>query len=126
MLNTVLVRRSPDDPPRKRRSSRYVEPTTEETETTTTPDQRIEMDKFYENAEDPGSFVSEPVLRSSPLFSRLEARVKNAEQAARNVGGWVSPHFSAMIDRSWLDSTDRPVHDFDPSTFVPQVGDVVL
>lgn len=43
----------------------------------------------------------------------------------RNVGGWISPEFSEVIDRSWL-SGDAPTKEFELSNYVPQVGDTVL
>lgn len=43
----------------------------------------------------------------------------------RNVGGWISPEFASMIDRSWLER-DGPTEKFDLSTYAPQVGDTVL
>jgi hypothetical protein len=61
---------------------------------------------------------------------------------SRNIGGWISPHFSQELDRSWLARTKplRPasvvprgsvgkgdnVTTFDLKGWVPQVGDVVL
>jgi len=51
--------------------------------------------------------------------------VKKRTRVVRNVGGWVSPEFSAEIDRSWL-AADTPPDHFDLSKYVPQVGDTVL
>lgn len=50
---------------------------------------------------------------------------KQRRKIARNVGGWVSPDFAGEIDRSWLEK-DSPAVDFNLSTYVPQVGDIVL
>jgi hypothetical protein len=44
---------------------------------------------------------------------------------SQNVGGWVSPTFAEQIDHAWLDR-DTPPKPFDPSTYVPQIGDCVL
>lgn len=44
---------------------------------------------------------------------------------ARNVGGWVSPLFSAEIDRAWIES-DKFEPKADLSKYVPQIGDTVL
>jgi hypothetical protein len=44
---------------------------------------------------------------------------------ARNVGGWVSPLFSAEIDRAWIES-DKFEPKADLFKYVPQIGDTVL
>lgn len=43
----------------------------------------------------------------------------------RNVGGWVSPTFARMINRSWLE-VDHYEPNINFSTFVPQAGDIVM
>jgi len=50
---------------------------------------------------------------------------KLKKRRSRNVGGWVSPKFGSLIERTWLDG-DKYDSNLDFSRFVPQAGDIVL
>ena len=41
----------------------------------------------------------------------------NGQKVAHHVGGWISPQYASIVDRSWPDRKD---------IYVPQVGDIVL
>ena len=54
---------------------------------------------------------------------------KMGKRLAKNVGGWISPDFVTDIDRSWLEGHVPPYNNkqaFNLSTYVPQIGDIVL
>lgn len=54
---------------------------------------------------------------------------KAAKRQAKIVGGWISPYFAKDIDRSWLEGHVPPCNNkqaFNLSTYVPQIGDIVL
>jgi hypothetical protein len=61
---------------------------------------------------------SKPAAKQKP-------KKKKREVVPMNVGGWVSPAFAQEIDRSWL-AADRTPKKFDPSSYIPQIGDTVL
>jgi hypothetical protein len=54
-----------------------------------------------------------------------ESRKGAPKRKNRNVGGWVSPAFARMIDRSWLEG-DQYDPNLNFATFVPQAGDIVM
>ena len=143
LLNSMLSRQVPDDPPAPRRSKRKPE----EEETTGAfipPAKRKKVDGQPINAdaedetEDSGRISNAATQASlahteshveNPPEEHSEKVQGNNNQAKKKrelqVGGWVSPIFSAVIDRSWL-GKDTPDSRFDPKTYVPQPGDTVL
>jgi hypothetical protein len=142
----MLYHRSPRDPPPPRRSKRKSDDIEE------TPSKKK---KAKAATHEPVDDSSERQPKWSKLASALEqpssspARTPIANEASasgsaaaspattenkprrkkeitgKNVGGWISPHFSKELDRSWLER-QKPAKTFDLSTYVPQVGDTVL
>lgn len=55
-----------------------------------------------------------------------ESANSSKRRMSRNVGGWITPSFSSKIDRIWLSKNDNSGLNFDPSFYVPQIGDTVL
>lgn len=85
--------------------------------------------------------ISANVTNSSTNASNTNKQQKK-HRDARNIGGWISPHFSQELDRSWL-TRSKPLKPaivvpsgavgkgdnvtmFDLKGWVPQVGEVVL
>lgn len=77
-----------------------------------------------------------------PADASTKRKHQKKQKDARNVGGWISPHFSQELDRSWL-TRSKPLKSvsvvpqgavgkgdnttsFDLKRWVPQVGDIVL
>lgn len=117
LLNAALLERAPEDPPPPRRSHRAArdDAISEVPESTKSGVSRKEEGE--RDASDAWGSTSEAFLLSSEL--------QELKRVPRNVGGWVSPAFAEQLDRSWLD-LDSPPSQFDPSAFVPQIGDCVL
>lgn len=138
MLNAMFVERAPKDPPPPRRSKRSA--VDEEPESTSSPEKKGVAQGDRNSASPPANddhirlHEAEPKLSISvtedgknggenekPKATGVKKRIR----VVRNVGGWVSPDFSAEIDRTWL-AGDTPPDHFDLSKYVPQVGDTVL
>jgi hypothetical protein len=128
VLNTELLSRSPKDPPPPRRSKRGDGDEVIENATPKNGTKREDGDRNIHGdtgdtlrALQAGLVVSEEDVDSPAKDQSTKGRKRNA----RNVGGWVSPNFSAEIDRRWL-QRDKADGEFDISAYVPQVGDTVL
>lgn len=133
MLNAALLDRSPKDPPPLRRSKRSSSGENDEDGDILLHD--LKVSKIPENKAsliiDENAFIDDAVA-SQPLPKEDTANeeetsgtAKQRRKIVRNVGGWVSPDFAEEIDRSWLDNDSSAV-DFNLSTYVPQIGDIVL
>jgi hypothetical protein len=59
------------------------------------------------------------------LKEQQDEASKPRKRMSRNVGGWISPNFAQVINRSWLEK-DAPSDKFDLKAYFPQVGDTVL
>lgn len=73
-------------------------------------------------------------LKAAPVVSSMEEADETDLHAngkirkrvtTRNVGGWISPQFAKVLDRSWL-NVDQYEENFDLRAYRPQAGDVVL
>lgn len=116
LLNNAFRDRAPKDPPAPRRSKRG--------------DQAIAGtdDNPDEDSDKPYGLIDWQYEETAQIIQSSDASDEQQctrKRAARNVGGWISPNFSEMIDRSWL-MIDSPMNTVDPSKYVPQVGDSVL
>ena len=143
-LDTVLLETSPLDPPPPRRSSRC----TADDILPTKPIQKIKLTKTKHvhsenminvmNGTD-SQYMSSSMMLDAPSTEHDEtsgnhnndgnATGKAGKRQAKNVGGWISPDFSKDIDRSWLEGHVPPYNNkqaFHLSTYVPQIGDIVL
>jgi hypothetical protein len=128
-LNAALLERAPKDPPPPRRSKRGD---VDEAVENATPKKVTKREDSDRNSSGTGAgdtlrelqaglVVSEEVGESPTKDQSTKSRKRNS----RNVGGWVSPNFSAEIDRRWL-QLDTVDDGFDLSAYAPQVGDTVL
>jgi hypothetical protein len=139
-LNTMLHYRSPKDPPPPRRSKRKSDvddvPRTPAKKRTkpAQPEQAESSEKepscswtnLASALEGPSVAIAPPSSHDSPQGTPTADNNKlKKKKEPRNVGGWISPPFAAEVDRSWLER-EKPIKDFDFSTYVPQVGDTVL
>lgn len=144
-LDLLLIERSPRDPPAPRKSTRkrkfvvgVEEPERPEAKILAgeTPD--ISKERMTdgswgglsaaitaETLSTAATGKASPEPSPSEVDLKPSAKNKKRELVAKNVGGWVSPVFSQSIDRSWLES-DSPAKKFDPSRYIPQIGDTVL
>ena len=107
LLNTIFLERAPMDLPPLRRSRRSA--FDEVLETLSYPEKKLTARTEGHDGREFENTTTVPMQR----------------KRGRDVGGWISPEFSAVIDRSWL-SGDAPTKQFDLSNYVPQVGDIVL
>lgn len=107
LLNTIFLERAPMDLPPLRRSRRSA--FDEVLETISHPEKKLTARAEGQDGRESENITTLPMQR----------------KRGRNVGGWISPEFSDVIDRSWL-SGDAPTKQFDLSSYVPQVGDTVL
>lgn len=141
-LDTVLLETSPVDPPPPRRSSRC----TLEDNLPTKPVKKIKLTKTKNvhnecmmDVTNGADFRYEG--SAAPLDIELsehdetlgngnsDVTGKAAKRQAKNVGGWISPDFAKDINRSWLDGHVPPYNNkqaFNLSSYVPQIGDIVL
>jgi hypothetical protein len=141
----MLYHRSPRDPPPPRRSKRKSDdieetPSKQKKAKAATPEpvdsseRQPTWSKLASALEQPSSsLASAPIANevlalgsaaASPATSENKPRRKK-EISGKNVGGWISPHFSKELDRSWLER-QKMAKTFDLSTYVPQIGDTVL
>ena len=140
LLNSLLSQRAPKDPPPPRRSKRKTDE--ESTEPAQSPAKKKKGDKQTKesgaldgmeqvgrisSAATQASLSQAETLLSKPPDGTLEKAegTKTKKKRELHVGGWVSPIFSATVDRSWLEK-DSPHKSFDLKTFAPQPGDTVL
>lgn len=138
LLNAVLLERAPKDPPPPRRSKRASLPE-DEAPPAATPKKKGRKKKATEASDEnttwpdgnelpaasPESAEADGAESSAPNKEQQDQGAVKRRRIARNVGGWISPNFAEVLDRSWLEK-DLPEEKFDPSYFVPQVGDTVL
>lgn len=134
MLNAALLDRAPKDPPPPRRSKRSSFCENDEDSDTLLHDLKVSNSPKMKASPITGeNAFTDDVVASQPFSKDDNANeeeaasgtAKQRRKIARNVGGWVSPDFAGEIDRSWLEK-DSPAVDFNLSTYVPQVGDIVL
>eukprot|EP00934_Nitzschia_sp_Nitz4_P005089 Nitzschia sp. Nitz4//scaffold127_size64804//13733//20288//NITZ4_006174-RA/size64804-augustus-gene-0.51-mRNA-1//1//CDS//3329534744//5079//frame0 len=147
-LNSMLLRRSPKDPPPPRRSIRGVVPEPENNKTkaskkdTGSPndsDEPLQLPPECSLAiSNVTAHIKPPTIDESVLFQMPDKNdsTSNANTTTTQpqngkdlsgsfVGGWISPKMSEEMDRSWL-THEKPVTPFDISSYVAQVGDIVL
>lgn len=128
----MLLERAPKDPPPPRRSKRSMAPEEEEsakpasTKKASRKKQKIasEDDGIMQHATTYDAKV-EPLSEEKPETNSEKVAKGRTKRVARNVGGWVSPEFAALIDRSWLDSS-KSDESITLSTYVPQPGETLL
>jgi hypothetical protein len=142
-LDALLLERAPRDLPPPRRETRRRNAPDAEADSENIQDSKKEADDSQ--SESP-PVKQVPGLSAALAAEALDSSTKNADEnegesvadsasqprkkrdrPARNVGGWVSPAFSAAISRDWLENdSSSSSEDWDPSSFVPQVGDTLL
>lgn len=148
-LNSMLLSRSPKDPPPPRRSSRGAvsnehtnnisieksKKARRKDNSKTPNDQQV----AFSTPEQSPAWSNFATLQQPPATQNGDASIDGAttvpigtenskqkkEPSARQVGGWISPTFSAELERSWL-CREKSLKSFDLSLYAPQVGDVVL
>ena len=133
----MLVERAPKDPPPPRRSRRSA---ADEEHGPPPPKKKAapggvrKSDSPSANDQDIRLHEAEPKLdlannedehANAANEKGSNTKQRKRQRVVRNVGGWVSPEFAKVIDRSWL-AADSPPDRFDLSKYVPQVGDTVL
>jgi hypothetical protein len=123
-LNKALLWRAPDDPPPPRRSRRCDAVAEKDAANEKKPPKEKQQqasatgsEKLYKWEELPLNYTMPPGL--------IEHKSSSLSESIRDVGGWVSPDFAKLIDRSWLDG-ESPARPFDLKTYAPQVGECVL
>ena len=134
-LNSTLYLRCPKDPPPPRRSKRTSD--VEELETPkkskkgrppkqaeTTPPETKTSTWSNIAASLEGTAAPAPI-DSPPKSASGDSEKPKKKREPRNIGGWISPAFSAEVDRSWLER-EKALKNFDLSSYAPQVGDTVL
>lgn len=131
-MNTALLEGAPKDPPPPRRSRRgAVSDTNEDCKPSATGNRAnntvASEDLKTVSGQDDCSVHFSEIYPSGEDQDRQhdERETKQRKRVVRNVGGWISPDFSRIVDRRWLDN-DVPNSPFDLRTYVPQVGELVL
>jgi hypothetical protein len=146
----VLLQTAPVDPPPPRRSTRIgVDEITYETRHTIelTRKKKIHHDNYDNNTSintnDSSRYLNDTSVDMDGTSNTISVNdevdavsiSKNKQQPskrqAKNVGGWISPDFSKLIDRSWLEyhvpsHNNNNKNTFNLSSYVPQIGDIVL
>jgi hypothetical protein len=90
---------------------------------------KASLKELVQSGDDQQNFSSESD-DLDPNEARLEVILPQDEsvgerKTARNVGGWQKPAFATLVDRTWI-AKNCGGSNFDPSFYVPQVGDLVL
>jgi hypothetical protein len=70
------------------------------------------------------SLTGTPITHGSH-HKKFEKGLTNGKRRGPQIGGLIPASMASIIDRSWLE-LHRPSSSFDPSFYVPQVGDRVL
>jgi len=143
LLNNALLVRTPDDPPPPRRSARagkesgLAEPGEAEEGAAARKGKQHKQKQASSNGsynwEDlPASYDLPPgldrftganeLLPPAPPSSSSDT---SSKAVGRDVGGWVSPEFAKLLNRSWLER-ESPPHPFDLRSYAPQAGECVL
>lgn len=130
----MLIERLPKDPPPPRRSKRSLPPDQEEDSKPPAKKGRPKSKSKQKLDDDPVETtgnttydskieVSSEKSNDSPHEKTPKGRTK---RVARNVGGWVSPEFSSLVDRDWLETSESDTTKMSLTTYVPQPGETIL
>jgi len=141
LLNTMLLERSPKDLPPPRRSRRSVKDNPNDEEES--DHKKITKQQVKGSPDSPSDWdtsipqqlqeaktgdISTGDVESCSLSQdhpSVTEKTGIKRKRTRNVGGWISPDLSRLLNRSWLER-ESPLRHFDPSTYAPQVGECVL